>query len=249
MTGAFDRKDQAALEAFAAELQEIYGGALLAVAVTGEAASASYRAGRTPLETLVVVRELTPATLRAARSSLGRWARKRIPTPLFLDPAYLAGASDTFPLELLELAHFHVLLFGDDAFFDSIRIERASLRHQVEEQLRGKLLHLWEHYLVWGGRRRRLERLLLEALPDFEVALRGLLCLRHPEPTGESRRRAVGVELLGAVSEELSMALPTLSRLEAIRLDGARIPDRDLDAIFEDALTELRAIVAWIDRL
>ena len=98
---SLDSKDRAALSRFLEELQEIYAEELLVVAVTGEAASACYRAGRTPLQTLVVVREVGPGILRAARGSLRRWARARIPTPLFLDPAYLEGSLDTFPLEFL----------------------------------------------------------------------------------------------------------------------------------------------------
>lgn len=244
----FDARDRASLDRFTAELEDIYGDVLLAAAVTGEAASSCYRAGRTPLQSVVIVSDLNPAVLRAARPSLNAWARKRIPTPLFFDPHYLAGALDAFPLEFREIADFYVLLYGDESYFDSIRIERDPLRLQVEEQLRGKLIHLWEHYLVAGGKRRDLERLLIETLPGFEVPMRGMLRLRDTQATDEVHDRPVGVELIDAVSKELSIALPTMARLEAVRLSGERVTDSDLDEVFEDYLDELRAIIDRIDQ-
>jgi len=249
-----DSKDRASLDRFTADLRKIYGDVLQSVALTGEAASESYRPGRTPLETVVVVESVTPAVLRAARGSLRDWARKRISTPLFLDPPYLERALDAFPLEFLEIADNHLVLAGDPDYFDRVRIDSAHLRLEVEEQLRGKLLHLWEHYLASGGKRRSLERLLVETVPGFEMAMRGLLRLRGRGDAGEleaadaTTRRPNGVALIEAVAEELSLPLPTIMRLEAIRLEGGRIPDRDLDPLFEDYLGELRAIVGQIDR-
>jgi hypothetical protein len=245
---AFDSRDRSALEGFRDELEDIYGALLLAVAVTGEAASSCYRPRRTPLQTVVIVSDLNPAVLRAARPSLRAWARKRIPTPLFFDPTYLEGALDAFPLEFREIADFYFLLYGDASYFESIRIDQDHLRRQVEEQLRGKLIHLWEHYLVSGGKRRDLERLLIETLPGFEVPMRGMLRLRDPNATDVVLDRPVGVPLIEAVAEELSLALPTMKRLESVRLSGERLSDPELDLVFEDYLEELRQIIARIDQ-
>jgi len=260
----FDLRDADSLARFVEELQELYGPELLAVAVTGEAASASYRAGRTPLQSVVVVRKVDPGRLRAARPLLRRWKRRRIPTPLFLDPLYIEGALDTFPLEFLELSEHHAMLFGDERFLASIRIDRDALRLEVEEQLRGKMLHLWEAYLEQGGRRRELERLLQEPLPGFGLALRGLLRLREldsvagddrggrPEPDAASAPRVPrpeGVSLIDAVAEMLEIELPIFRRLEQARIDGARVGADDLDELFAAFLAELRRIVRAIDAL
>ena len=251
---AFDSKDSRALEQFTEEVQEIYGQLLETVAVVGEAASSSYRPGRTPLETVIVVKELRPALLRAARDSLRAWERKRIATPLFLDPAYVEGALDTFPLEFLEMAEYHVILHGGSDFLDVARVERGPLRLQIEEQLRGKLLHLWEHYLVTGGRRRRLERLILDSLPGFEMPLRGLLWLQRTGGIGgastrDPSERPAGGDLIDAVAKSLSHPLPTMARLEEIRLAGNKIPEKDLDPIFEAYLAEIRIVIDRIDQL
>ena len=241
-----DAKDRQALESFTDELQRLFGGGLIVAALVGEAASACYRPKQTALQTVVVLDTLSPERLRTARPALRGWARQRIPTPLFLDPGYLEGALDTFPLEFREIADFHVVLHGDPAYFSAIRIDRENLRLQVEEQLRGKLLHLWEHYLVAGGRRRELERLLVETLPGFEVPMRGLLRLRDLDAT-VVEDRPVGVALIEAVAATLGLELPTLKQLEASRVAGSKLPQRDLDPVFEGYLDELRAIIDRID--
>lgn len=245
----FDSRDTASLGRFDEELHEIYGEVLQTVIVTGEAASESYRPGLTPLQTVVILSELTAAALRAARPSLKRWARWRIPTPLFFDPAYIEGALDTFPLEFQEIVDHHVVLSGDAAAIEGIEVDRSHLRLEVEEQLRGKLLHLWEAYLSAGGRRRNLERLLLESLPGFELAMRGLLILGSGERGEGTIERPVGVALIEAAAERLGVPLPTMVRLEGFRLAGARVEDNDLDLVFEHYLDEVRAIVASIDGL
>lgn len=247
----FDEKDAAALSRYVDELREMHRGSLLAVAVTGEAASSTYRAGRTPLQSVVVLEEVTPVALRASRPALRRWARRRIPTPLFLDPVYLASALDSFPLEFLEIAEHHVVLHGDSSLFESIQIDPAHLRLEVEEQLRGKMLHLWEAYLEHGGRRRDLERLLQDPLPGFALALRGLLRLREDEGAGGAgeRPRREGVELIDAVAAELRLELPTFRRLEAARVAGSGLASAELESLFESFLSELRRIVRVIDAL
>ena len=141
-----DSVDRASLDAFAADLREIHGSALRAVLLTGEAASAGYRPRRSPLSTLVVLDEVTPAALRRTRPRLRRWSRRRIPTPLFMDPTYIASALDVFPLEFLELGDHHELLLGESDPLADLEIDRVHLRLEVEEQMRGKMLHLWEAY-------------------------------------------------------------------------------------------------------
>ncbi len=260
----FDDRDADSLSRFVDDLRELFDAELLAVAVTGEAASTAYRPGRTPIQTVVVLQEVDPRRLRSARPRLRRWARRRIPTPLFLDPLYIEGALDTFPLEFLEMSEHHAMLFGEERFLASIRIDRDALRLEVEEQLRGKMLHLWEAYLEQGGRRRELERLLQEPLPGFELALRGLLRLReldrdvadgpgaHREPEAGSSPRSTrpeGVSLIDEVAEMLEIELPVFGRLEQARIDGARLAGDDLDELFAAFLAELRRIVRVIDAL
>lgn len=241
-----DAGDRATLEGVRRELRELYAQALRAVALTGEAAGDAYRAGRSPLELAVLLDDVTPEALRLVRPRLRAWSRRRVATPLLLDPRWLAGARDVFPLELLELCEHHVLLHGEGDPFAAIDVRVDPLRLEVERQLRGKLLHLWEAYLEHGRSARRLRALLLETPPAFEWILRAALRagerLSQPPP-----RRERAEELLAEVERRTGVALPTFRLLERARRSGERIPGDGLEATFEAYLAELRALVDRVD--
>jgi len=241
-----DPRDRSAAEAFVADLRETHGDALLAVALTGEVASEAYRPRKTPLESVILLDAVTPEALRRTRAHLRRWDRRRIPTPLVLDPRYVESALDVFPLEFLEISDHHLLLHGDRDPFADLPVDLAHLRLQVEEQLRGKLLHLWEAYLAVGSSKRRLRRLLLETPPGFAMILRGLLRLWQGEDAGV--RRPDGDALLAAVEARLGTSLPVFRRLLAAHRGDGSLDRGELDRVFEGYLEEVRALVRTSDR-
>lgn len=241
-----DARDRRALEGLVRDLRERHGDALLAVALTGDAAGPAYRPRRSSLEVVVVLREVTPEALRRTRDRIGAWRRRRIPPPLLLDPLYLASAGDVFPLELLELRENHVLLAGEHDPFAELHFDAGHLRLEVEEQLRGKLLHLWEAYLGAGRSRRALRRVLTETPPAFELALRGLLCVADE---GGAPRPADPEARLAAVETRFALSLPVFRRLERARRSGERLPRGELEPLFERYLGEVRELVRASDGL
>ncbi|MBW2271771.1 MAG: hypothetical protein JRG96_00765 [Deltaproteobacteria bacterium] len=241
-----DEKDRSALDRMVSELQQQHSDALLAVLLTGEAASADYRPAKTRLTTLVLLGEVTPEALRRTRGSLKAWSKRRIATPLFMDPLYVESALDVFPIELLEIGDRHLLLHGESDPFADLEIHLPHLRLEVEEQLRGKMLHLWEAYLEVGASKRELKRLLVESPLGFEVALRGLLRLRQE---AGARRPDDSDALLAAVETEFGVALPTLRRLEAVRGGKGSIAGDEVEPLFDIYLAEVRSLVRTIDGL
>jgi len=241
-----DPRDRDRVEDARRELCDLYGAALHAVALTGEAAGAGYRPGRSPLELAVLLEEVTPAALRALQPRLRAWRRRRVAPPLLLDPRWLAESRDAFPLELLELSEHHVLVHGDVDPFARLEVRADRLRVEVERELRGKLFHLWEAYLEHGGSARRLRELLLETPPAFEWILRGALRaeegLAHPAP-----RRERPDELLAEVERRTGLSLPTFRLLQRTRRDEEHLPSDGLDALFEAYLGEVRGLVQHVE--
>lgn len=246
-----DARDRRALERLVADLRALHGEALQAVALTGEAASAAYRPRRSPLTVAVLLAEVTPEALRRTRDRVRAWRRRRIATPLLLDPVYVRSSLDVFPLEFLALAEEHALLWGESDPFDELEIDLAHLRLEVEEQLRGKLLHLWEGYLESAGSQRALRRLLTDTPPAFETILRGLLRLeRDRDPRGAAALRPrTPTDLLAAVERVLGLELPTFRRLARARQERRGLPAGELEPLFEAYLAEVRRLVRATDAL
>jgi hypothetical protein len=180
--------------------------------------------------------EVVPEALRAVQPLARRWGKGRIGTPLLLDPTYIESSLDVFPLEFLDLHLRHVVLFGADPFAD-LEVADDHLRIEIEEQLRGKMLHLWQAYAELGGSKRAVRALLSSSLQGFEVVLRGMLHLKDTDAGGN------GESLIVAVEKSFDVFLPVLRRLETARLTGERLPTAELDGYFDLYLDEIRSLV------
>jgi hypothetical protein len=237
-----DPKDARAVERAVSDLRAACHAPIKSVVLWGEAASDGYRPRRSPLSLAVVVERVDAAVLRALARNVAAWKRARLEVPLLFDPEYLERARDVFPLELLDLIDRHRVLHGDDPFA-TLEIDVAHLRTEVEEQLRGKMLHLWDAYLAAGGAHATLRRLLTDTPPAFEVVMRGMLRLRDVARPNEAGA------LIAAVERAFDVRLEVIRRLEAARHDGAVLRRNELESLFGAYLEEVRALVGVIDAL
>ena len=220
------------------------GTRLQAVVLCGDAAGGGYRAGKSRLELAVVVDAVDDDTLHRLTRALPRTWRRRVAAPLLFDPLYIQSSLDVFPLEFLDLADRHELLFGEHDPFAELVFEREHLRLQIEQQLRGKLLHLWEAYLAARGSRRHTRRLLIDTPAAFETIARGILYI-----VGNGPRPTEPCALIAAVETALSIELPTLERLERVRSGRDKLARADVEATFACYLEEVRALVRGVDGL
>ncbi len=237
-----DERDRKALERARLALAECHGKALRAVALVGEAASPDYRPRRSPLTVAAVIDEVTPEALRRTRPALRGWRRRlRTEAPLLFDPLYLETARDVFPVELLDMGDRHVVISGEDPFADP-PIDPGHLRLEVEEQLRGKMLHLWHCTLAATSRRLR-RALLAETISAFGPLFRGLLFLR-----GAPRPQAAG-ELLDTVERTYEIELSAMREITAAAARGRRLPGDQIEKLLDRYLTEVRSLVRLVDQL
>ncbi|MFQ5351870.1 MAG: hypothetical protein ACE5D3_02215 [Candidatus Binatia bacterium] len=236
-------KDQAAIDKAVDDLRQIYAGRLLAVALHGEAVGLDYKPRKSPLALAIVLTAVSADELAAMHPHIKSWQRRRVVTPLVLDPRYIETSVDVFPLEFIDLMDRHFLLHGKSDPFAGISIQPAHLRAQIEAQLRGKMLHLWEAFLASAGSPRAMRRVLLETTPDFATALRGLLLL------GEVQRPLEMLALLAAVESRFELNLETFHALEKTRQAGKPPANSELATLFTAYLDEVRGLVQLVDKL
>jgi hypothetical protein len=213
--------------------------------LTGEAAGRGYRPGRSPLDLAVLLDEVSADALRRLQPRLAGWARRRLSAPLLFDPRWLAEARDVFPIEFLEIRSHYVLLHGESDPFAGLPVHPEHLRLEVEKQLRGKLLHLWEAYLETRGSRRRLRALLLAAPQGFAWILRGALHLAGPP--GAPPPADDAETLIAEAERRFSVSVPTLRRLERVRRGAGPLAAAELEGLFAALLAEIRALIGAVD--
>jgi hypothetical protein len=134
---------------------------------------------------IVLMAELTPASLALLAGPIRWWLERGQPMPRLFSTAFMAASADVFPIELLDIAQHRQVLHGRDAFA-SLTVDTSHLRLQCERELREKMMRLCEGYAETLHHRRELEQLLVASYIDFVAVFRGCLCLRGEHPPARS---------------------------------------------------------------
>jgi hypothetical protein len=229
------------LRAYTADVRDALGDACLSLVLYGSAAGGDWVAGRSDVNTAIVVLRVDRAVLDALVPVVGRWRAKGFALPLVVDPSYLERARDSFPIELYDIQRQHRVLAGADSFA-TLAVDPSALRRECEQEARGKLLRLRALYLEHAGRPPELERLLTESLKSFLAVLRHVLHLRHTAVgPGYAAVLDAGEAALGP--------LPAMREVLALRAGGAPADGERLRELFASYLGDVERIVAAVDAL
>ncbi|MGH7894902.1 MAG: hypothetical protein ACREQL_09545, partial [Candidatus Binatia bacterium] len=165
------------LAGFTDDVVYALGDVLVSITVYGSAAGDDWIAGRSDVNTLIVVRAVSSAVLDVFAEIVPGWRRRRFALPLVVDEEFLERGRDVFPMELDDIRRAHRTLHGPDVVA-GIEVDRAQLRRQCEHEARARLLRLRALFLDAGARPGHLERLIASSLVPFLVLLRHIVHLR-----------------------------------------------------------------------
>lgn len=217
-----------ALEQATAELRAAAGDRLTAVLLYGSAVRGGYVDGRSDVNLLVVLKRVDLPLLAALRRALRASSRRHRFAPVFWSDDDVRGALDVFPLEFDEILRHHRRLFGDDPLAGRT-VDTRHLRHQIEYELRTKLLRLRELGLRLHDRPRELT----EALGYAGTSIVYLL---------ERTASHVGG---GRLTVDADLAV----RCRAVKHGGDRLDAHGAEELFQRLHDELVRAVSIIDSL
>jgi predicted nucleotidyltransferase len=167
---------------FLAQADTALGPAYSAV-LYGSAARGDFVPGRSDINLMLVVDELSPAVLGTLGGAFAGWRKSRYDPPLLISRAEWARATDVFPLEITDMRTAYRVLRGLDPLA-ALEVDRADLRRALEREFRGKLLRLRQGYVAAAGDLKALGTLAGQSAATVMVLLRGLLRLvDQPVPT------------------------------------------------------------------
>lgn len=172
------------LDELVAQLRAAYGDGLRSVVLYGSAAGGEQVSDRGDQNVLVVVDALPLDRLRAAAATARAW-REAGNTPMMtLTTAEWRGSADVFPMEYADILERHRVLHGASPV-EGIEVRPEHLRHQLEFEARGKLLHLRQQALAAGWDGKRELELLEASLGSILVVFRAALRLAGERPPAD----------------------------------------------------------------
>lgn len=229
------------LQHFTDDLKQIYRDNLLAIILYGSAASNEYVEGRSNINCLIMLKEVTPDELKKATGRLPEWHKKGITTPLFVDPPYIRSSVDVFPMEFLDMKQRYRLLFGQD-FLQSLELNLEHLRFQCEQELKGKLLKLRQLYLEKSGSEKQFAAFLAKSISSFLVHFRALLHLKGISAPHSPEEIFTSLSRIGLGTE-------AITRVYGLRREYITPGTVELNALFKDYLSEIHAAADFVDKI
>lgn len=214
------------------EYQACYGEDLLSAVLYGSAVSTDFDPRRSDVNLLLVLRRVSLEELARSAAIQKRWLKQRVNRPLFLDPEYVARSLDAFPIEFLNLKLQHRVLLGAD-LLSPLELRTEDLRLQVERELKGKRLHLFQGWLETRESAGHLRQLVAASLRDFAALFRALLYLRKVSVPGSRPELFAAVEAAyGLQGRPFGAAIEALQAKDHRALGAAFLP-------YADAITRL----------
>jgi hypothetical protein len=203
----------------------------------GSAARGDFIAGKSDINTLVVLTSSGLEALDKTYPILKSWRKKGLAVPYFMTSHSIASSTDTYPLELLDFKCFHKVLVGED-ILAALIIPLEAIRLQIERESRAKLFLLRQIYAANAGDERELGLALNRSLASFTALFQGILALEKQPLPAEKRELILQAAAIGGFSPSV------FQHIVEMRQGTAKV---QAQAIFKDLMHEVTKIVSWVD--
>src|SRR5256714_4905352 len=157
-------------------LRDAHGDNLASIVLYGSVAAGDHVEQHSDHNLLIALNRIASEDLRLSQDALRDWLRSGQPTPVYFTVEELKRAADVFPIEFLQMEKARRVLFGRDPF-EFVEISQANLRHQIEYELRTKLIQLRRLYLTASTSAEKLCALMSASLASFAALFRAVLIL------------------------------------------------------------------------
>lgn len=223
------------------KLTEAHGENLISVMLYGSAVVGGQLDEDRPKKVLVVLDRIAPNDLKAAHGVAEWWRSKGNPVPVYFTTEEMADSSDVFPIEFVDMSQVRHVLYGKDPF-DGLDIQTQNLRHQLEYELRAKLLRLRRLYIPSSRNANQLARLMAESLDNFAVLFRHVLAMLGKEAPFNKR------ECVMKLAEELNLDKTVLVRIFEYAPDKEVWLESETNDTFAKYLAQIEKVIDTVDR-
>ncbi len=236
-----DKRIKNILGVYIQRLQDIYRSNLVSVILYGSAASGEFVDKHSDLNLLVVLKSADVVFLKGI-SGLMRHFRLCMIKPVFFTESYILNSTDVFPIEFMDMRENHAVLYGQD-ILENIHIDLKNLRFQCEHELKAKLIHIKQRYLMLNKSGAALKDLLFKSFTSVTHILRNALKLKGKHPSYQKE------DVLKEIFLEFKINLDAWKQIFAAKNKQIKLKPQDIDALFFDFVKDLEKITEAVDAL
>jgi hypothetical protein len=222
------------------KLTSAHGSNLKSIVLYGHAVEGEQMDEAAPKKVLIILQQITPDTLKAGQSVAEWWRKEGNPLPVYFTTEEIEDSSDVFPIEFIDMSRVRHVLYGLDPF-DDLKIETHNLRHQLEYELRGKLIRLRSLYLPASHNPNRLAGLMADSLNSFVLLFRHVLEMLDVDvPTGRNA-------ILLKIADELQLDKKVFARISEYAADEEVWLESETNETFGAYLKLLEQVTDAVD--
>jgi len=229
------------LEVLGKRLSEAHSDNLSSVVLYGSAVVGGQLDQDRPKKVLVVLNRIAPADLKAAHGVTEWWRSEGNPLPLYFTTEEMNDSSDVFPIEFVDMSQVRHVLYGKDPF-DGLEIPTRNLRHQLEYELRAKLLRLRRLYIPASRNADQLARLMVESLENFAVLFRHVLAMLGKPASFNKRECAM------QLAAELKLNGEVFERIFEYAADKEVWLEHETNETFAKYLNQIEKVIEVVDQ-
>jgi hypothetical protein len=188
-----------------------------------------------------VLDRILPIDLEAAHEVAEWWRSEGNPLPVYFTSEEMDESSDVFPIEFIDMSQVRQLLYGRDPF-EGLKVSTRNLRHQLEYELRAKMLRLRRLYIPTSRNANQLARLMAESLDDFAVLFRHVLAMLGKEAPFDKR------ECVMKLAVELQLDEKVFERIFEYAADEEVWLESETNESFSTYLAQLAKVIKVVDK-
>ncbi len=228
--------------AFIDDLKATHGKNLAAVLLYGSAAAGDFVREHSDYNILIALHKIAPVDLRNAHACMREWHKMGHPIPVYFTVGELQNAADVFPIEFHQMEKARKVLYGTDVL-EGLKISDAFLRHQVEYELRSKLILLRRQYIPASASVEGLTNLMAESLASFAALFSAVLLLQGVEPPAKKHA------IVALTVQQLGLNGITFEKIFNIREKNfeARLTDKSANELFAEYMEQIEKVIDSVD--
>lgn len=229
------------LTEFIEKLAKAHGNNLKSIVLYGKAVEGSQMDDEARKKVLVVLDKITTDDLKSAHTVAEWWREVGNPFPVYFTEQEIADSADVFPIEFIDMSRVRHVVYGQDPF-DALQIQTHNLRHQLEYELRGKLIRLRSLYFSASKNPNRLAALMADSLASFVDLFRHVLEIRGAQSPAEKN------EVLLKIAEELNLDKRVFARIAQYKKDEEVWLESETNETFSAYLQLIEQVIHAVDK-